>query len=236
MLSYNCYRILFCFFVFCTPFISNGQTLSMGAVLGIRNNIQNNSSGLVQSIFLSKKCSKKISVKMGVGLSVAESQSAVYKSDATNTLIRNRNQPVPVGVLNNFWDIDAFPRFDVKDNGNRYADLYSYLLGNYNMCNKNRNNIVVGVGAGLHRKDESEQIGSIIAEETYWIFGGQTTFDTDIPIFAYNTFLDLSFIIEASYVLKIRERIDLFYESTVFFYPKSNRLSLNNSFGVCVRL
>ncbi|MEZ4776474.1 MAG: hypothetical protein R3D00_25080 [Bacteroidia bacterium] len=215
-----------------SPISTVAQKVGIGGTMGVRSDFNVKAKGFAQSIYIYNRFTDKFSIKCGLGHAMSESQSAIYQSGSSNTLIRNKNQPVPIEDTGFFgWDNSAFPNIDISDKGNRYDDLFVYLALNYKIIQKHRHFGQIGAGTSLHRRDHSEQIGSIIAAEAHFPIGIGNVNDLEIPVFAYNTFLDYSIIAEGTYGFILTESLDILLESNLFFYPKSKTMSLNIGLG-----
>jgi hypothetical protein len=208
-----------------------GQANVMTGTIGLRSDCQSNANGFLQTIGLSRTISKKLEIGLTVGHAFTESQSKIFNENSAKAYVRHIEQPIPEGVINKLWNENSFPGIDISDKGNRYNDLFIALTATYYVVQSNRNNIHAGIGVGMHKKDHSEQINSIYTSEIYWILGGKRTTGLVIPIFSYNTFLDVSLIPSVTYEYKIKQNFGVTFESAAFIYPASRTLSLSQSFG-----
>lgn len=202
------------------------QSLVMTGSVGLRTDCRSQSTGFTQTIGLRKSLSKKFEIGLTIGHAYTESRSEIFSENGLNAFIRHVDNPVPEGVINNLWSENSFPDLAMPQKGNRYDDLFLSLSTSYAIIQSKKNNINIGLGAGIHRKDHSEQIASIYPDEINWIFGGHVTTNTVIPIYAYNTFLDFSITPGIFYEYLLKRNLGLTFDSFAFIYPVSGSISL----------
>ncbi len=212
------------------------QGFEMSGTLGIRTDYHNSSSGFMQTIGLRYANSKRFSFGLTIGHAFTESRSQIFDGNDSKSYIRHVDVPIPDGVINGTWNANSFPDIVLPAKGNRYDDLFLSLSVGYKVLKASKYNIHASIGVGIHKHDQSEQISQIEPHEIYWVIGGHRTYENIIPIYAYNTYLDLSVVPLLVYEYRLKSNLGLTFESAAFYYPMSKSLSMSQSFGFRLQL
>ena len=173
-----------------------------------------------------------------IGISASHSYNDIspLPSDLKDAkiVLKEVTNRLPLGLGIPDWENDAlWPQIRLEEQPNRY---FRYNLGlhyNYALYRKS-GFFMIGAGAIFSYRDESELVKLVPTIKIVDVLFGSTTYDHSIPIFNYNTFLDMGVKADFSYFLKKFKSLDLGLKSSFVLYPKSGDLMINN--GMVVKL
>lgn len=145
----------------------------------------------------------------------------------SNFHLRDYTNIAPLGEMFNFgWDIDAFPQFRLKSQPNRY---FNFNLGfNYFYLCKALNFLIVGTELVLTYRDQMEIAKVLETKEMELYFPPEfVKYNYNIPIFSYDTYLDVGIAPYIQYNLLIYKRLAIGVKTKFYYFPKSRELIYN---------
>lgn len=170
--------------------------------------------------------------KIGISLSNSFMSSAHFlpdnKKDA-NFHLRDFTNITPLGEDYNLgWNLDSWEPIRLKTHSNRYYNL-NYSL-NYFFDTERFNSLKIGSELILTFRDQMEIAKVLnVKEMEFWIPVGLTLYDYNIPIYAYDTYLDIGFAPYIQYNLFKYKRLDIDIKTKVYIFPKSGEMIYNFS-------
>jgi len=173
-----------------------------------------------------------------IGVSIGHSYNDIspLPSDLTEAkvVLKEESNRLPLGSGFSSWSEDsAWPKIRLEEQPNRYFRFNIALNYTITKVLRNENSFIFGIGPILSYRDESELVKMIETSKIAGIFV-RPTFDHSIPIFNYNTYLDMGIKGDITYIFKKIRGINLGFKSGIIIYPKSGDFMLNN--GIVIRI
>lgn len=174
---------------------------------------------------------------LGLSLSHTFNDVSPLPSDLTaaKIILKEESNRLPLGFGWPDWEEDYnWPKIRLEEQPNRYFRLNMGLHYIMNTMIKNHHHFTFAMGGLISYRDESEMIKLVETEKIRGYLFVRPTDDHSIPIFNYNTYLDVGLKGDATYFFKKLKVLDLGLRTSFVYYPKSNNLMLNN--GIVITL
>ncbi len=138
-----------------------------------------------------------------------------------NFHLRDYTNITPLGEdFNTGWNLDSFDPVRMKPHPNRY---YNFNFGiNYFYDFSTFNSLKIGSELILSYRDQMEIAKVLeVKEIEFWIPFGLTKYDYNIPIYAYDTYLDIGIAPYIQYNILKYKSLDIGLKTKLYFFPKS---------------
>lgn len=142
-----------------------------------------------------------------------------------NFHLRDYTNIIPLGEesFNFGWSIEAFDQIRLRSQPNRYYNFngginYYYEFGKLN-------GFRIGSEWILTYRDQMEIAKVLnVKELVFWIPLGQTINDYNIPIYSYDTYIDIGFAPYIQYNIFNYKRLGVDIKSKIYIFPKSGEM------------
>lgn len=213
---------------FCIPAL-RGQNITIEGFGGHSYFVEKNAGGYDLGIGLYTVISKNNS--LGLSFSHTYNDVSPLPSDlsAAKIVLKEESNRLPLGFGLGEWSEDYnWPDIRLEEQPNRYFRFNVGLHYLYKAIYKKHRQFTFALGAVLSYRDESEMIRLV---ETTKIAGSpfvRPTYDHSIPIFSYNTYMDLGTKIDFTYYFKKLKILNFGVRTSCIYFPKSNDVMVNN--------
>ncbi len=213
----------------------NAQNYLISSGVGHSYFINKNAGGYNINLSVDKKLSPKGYISVEVGHSFNDKTPFGRNLSDEKILIRDFTNRSPLGSSS--WNRDdSWPKIRLQSQPERFFRL-DFIL-NYRQEYKawTKSKLKFNIGGVLSYRDEMELTRLIpIQEIGFSSFGGVLAYDQIIPIFSYNTFLDLGLNLGHTYSLTINENLDVALNTQFVYYPKSSHVMWNNGIKLIIK-
>ncbi len=226
----------FCLFYFNIFIFAQGWEVT--ADLGFSRELQKASSGYVISIGILKNMKNKSSVAFEVDNSFTSSKGLLREvgSDEIFALRYAENEivwPVSIG-----WDRNSFPVTSLSVKPNRYFNCNASVIYYNKIVERQKFFVRAGLGFTLTYRDQMEIFSLLRTTAVYLNFTGEFIDQSAVvPIFAYDTYLDIGGSPRLSFTYKLSERMNIGWNNKIYYFPISNTAIFSStiSFGVNIK-
>jgi hypothetical protein len=210
----------FLFFGICFPLLIAQQNNLMG-ILGAAYNWSNKAAGVSLSIDYDHLLSRKTALGMEINYLYTQKRGLLPNDiKAQNVILRDFTHIPP--LTNLWWDENSFAPFRLSTKPDTYFDfniVFKYL---FEVWQSKQNHCRMGLGAVFNYHDEKEIVGFI--QGRFRAGGGWSEIqDASIPLFQYDTYLDLGVLSQLGYERRVKDNLSLGLVSKWYVFPKSEK-------------
>ena len=220
-----------------TLFISlniNSQKLQLEGFGGHSYFVDKNAGGYDLGIGINYVLTKSSMIGVSIGHSFNDISPLPSDLTEAKVVLKEESNRLPLGNGFGSWAEDGeWPKIRLEEQPNRYFRFNIALNYTITKVLRNENSFIFGIGPILSYRDEGEMIKLIETTKIRGLFVRPTD-DHSIPIFSYNTYLDMGIKGDITYLFKKIRGINLGFKSGIIFYPKPGDFMLNN--GIVIRI
>lgn len=226
------------FLILLTSFCSDiyAQRWQVMADFGHSSSLGKASSGYALSVGLHRSLSSRSSFALELDNTFNSSRGLLQniKEDGIFALRYAENEaawPFATG-----WDRSSFPTNSLPAKPNRYYNFNINLAYYYKIMEKSKFSVRKGLAFTLTYHDQME-IFSILETSIIRFPEELVIQPMSVPIFAYDTYLDIGVSPRLSFAYKLSERLQLGWNNRLYFFPISDTAIFASafSFGVDIR-
>jgi hypothetical protein len=214
---------------------SYAQKISIDGFGGHSYFLRKNADGYNLGIGLKYTTSKKSSVGLIFSHNYNDNTSLPSNLKDAKIVLKEESNRLPLGAGFADWEKEHnWPKIRLEEQPNRFFRFDIGLQYTFTKSFKKDSYFDFTIGTLFSWRDESEMIKLVETSKLRGLFFRPTD-DYSIPVFNYNTYLDLGLKCECTYFLILLNKMALGYRSGFVLYPKSNDLMINNSIVISFR-
>lgn len=206
------------------------QKFSISTDLGVGFKNKHYASGFSSAIIFQTVLCSNNNLGISIGYSYLSSDYNMPQNLKESKLhFRDYTNITPINEAVNVWgwSKESFPPIKLRSQPNIY---YSFHLGiSYSCIVPKLDNLQMGCEALLSYNDQMEIYKVLHIEEIDFRLLGITNKNYNIPIFSYDTYLDIGFAPYIQYNLFKYKRLDIDIKTMVSIFPKSGEMIYNFS-------
>lgn len=211
------------------------QNYLISSSIGHSYFINKNAGGYNINLGLDKKISPKGYISFGIGHSFNDKTQFGKNLTDEKIILKDYTNRLPLGFGTPDWEEEnAWPKIRLQSQPERFFRL-DFMI-NYRQAYKawSKSKLIFNVGGVLSYRDETELVKMIATQEISG-FLIRPTYDHFIPLFSYNTFLDLGLNIGNTYSVTINDNLDIGLNTQFVYYPKSSHVIWNNGIKLIIK-
>lgn len=198
----------------------SAQKNSLDATIGYARFLNKKASGFSTGINYQRKIGKKQSLGLELCYTFTERRGLLPDDLSKETFILRDFTYIP--PLPNFgWSTSGFPGVRLSSTPDKYFNFNIGVNYLFDIWEKKKQTFSVGIGGLLTFNDEKEIVGVLKGDFSAVI--GVNLKNTSIPIFQYDTYIDLGFQPQLKYRYQLKEKMSVGLTNKYYCYPISNR-------------
>lgn len=199
------------------------QKSNLDASIGYANFLNKKASGFCTGLNYQRKISQKQSIGLELSYVFTESRGLLpEKLDEGTFILRDFTNIKTPSVFE--WTQNSFPDIRLSTKPDKYFNFNIGINYLFDVLEKGKHNLTVGIGGLLTFNDEKEIVEIIKGD-----FRGVLPLDLkniSIPVFQYDTYLDVGFQPQIRYRYQLKEKMNIGLTNKYYCYPISNRYVL----------
>lgn len=209
---------------------SIAQNLSISEEFGVAFKTNSFSNGYAFNInaFLLHSGNHHLGLTLGNIFMSSSNLLPGKRLDEYNFHLRDCTNIAPLGAESYLfgWSIETFEPLRLRSEPNRY---YNFNFGiNYFYDFKNWNSLKIGSELIFTFRDQMEIAKVLnVKEIEFWFPPELTLYDYNIPIYAYDTYLDIGIAPYIQYNLLTYRRLTIGVKTKIYYFPKSGERIYN---------
>ena len=137
-------------------------------------------------------------------------------------ILRDFTHPESLFPFSFKWTENSFPGYHLSSKPDKYFNYGIGVKYLYDVWSKNKHQLRTGLGVVLTFNDEKE-IVEMLKGDFYFPFNNVTISNVLIPIFEYDTYVDVGFQPQIEYHYQLNKRMSVGLLNKYYCYPKSSR-------------
>ena len=196
------------------------QKSSLDASIGYANFLNKKASGFSTGLNYQRKISQKQSIGLEISYIFTERRGLLpEKLNEPIFVLRDFTSIPPIPSFG--WTTDGFPDIRLPTKPDKYFNFNVGVNYLFDVWAKGRHNLTLGIGGLLTFSDEKE-IVEVIKGDFRAIIGLNLK-NVSIPVFQYDTYLDVGFQPQIRYRYQLKEKMNIGLTNKYHCYPISNR-------------
>ncbi len=211
--------VLFVVFLLSLPTLIFAQKNLIQSELGYAHSLKNKASGYTTGIEYQREINPRHYFGFSLNYVYTQSRGILPKNLSDNNVILRDFSNIP--NLPNFgWSADAFPEIHLKSKPDTYFNLNFDISYFYNTQVLNNSSLKIGLGSVITFVDE-KVISELIEGKKFVAPLQNDINDFLIPIFRYDTYIDIGLKLQLQYQFQINEKMLVGCSAKNYWFPKS---------------
>ncbi len=199
------------------------QKNSVKSDFGFATNLSKAAIGFALGTEYTRQLSKKGYIGIEINYNFTSRRGLLPQDlKGQRVILRDFTKPESPFPFSFDWTSESFPGYRLPSKPDKYFNCGIGVKYLYDMWSKSKHQLRAGVGVVLTFNDEKE-IVEMLKGDFYFPLNNITISNVLIPIFKYDTYIDLGFQPQIEYQYHINERLSIGLLNKYYCYPKSSR-------------
>lgn len=199
------------------------QKNSIKSDFGVAAHLNKGAIGFAMGTEYTRQVSKKGYIGVEINYNFTSRRGLLPQDlKGQRVILRDFTQPVTLYPPYFEWTAESFPGYRLPSKPDKYFNCGIGVKYLHDIWSKNKHQLRTGLGVVLTFNDEKE-IVEMLKGDFYSPLFKEPISNVLIPIFKYDTYIDLGFQPQIEYHYQIKKRMSIGLLNKYYCYPKSSR-------------